>query len=331
MVLGAGTLQRQPVGMHTVLPLRPTLAVGEMHKTSKLSKGERDFVLSGVRQNVREDGRGRFELRPVLIETGFLIHVHGSARLTNNLLNTDIIASVKADFSQPAKETPNHGKISVGVKTMNEYTLENKNLDNSLTNKTTILGEMLQRIFSDPAFLKTLCILPSHHCWLLNIDVLIVSSSGSLFDNLVEVIHAALHSVVLPKVSVLNGDGGEKILDMSNDPTANTYLDTTMLPLCCTLWMLGGVPITDTTLKEEMCSDSSISICMDRNHQVCGMYKLGLNGVDPKLFKLCISATQNIINSVFQTFDKVLENEKASKPRRDIQTEEENSVAGWNA
>ena len=153
---------------------------------------------------------------------GSLIHVHGSARLTNNLLNTDIIASVKADFSQPAKETPNYGKISVGVKTMNEYTLENKNLDNSLTNKTTILGEMLQRIFSDPAFLKTLCILPSHHCWLLNIDVLIVSSSGSLFDNLVEVIHAALHSVALPKVSVLNGDGGEKILDMSNDPTENT-------------------------------------------------------------------------------------------------------------
>ena len=80
--------------------------------------------------------------------------------------------------------------------------------------------------------LKTLCILPSYHCWLLNIDVLVVSSDGSLFDNLVQVVHAALHSVVLPKVTILNGDGGEKILDMSNDPTAKTYLDTTMLPLC---------------------------------------------------------------------------------------------------
>ena len=29
-------------------------------------------------------------------------------------------------------------------------------------------------------------------------------------------------------------------------------------------------------------------------------------------------------------FDYVLENEKQSKPRRDIQTEEESSTAGWN-
>ena len=298
--------------------------------SSKLSKAERNFILSGVKQNIREDGRGRFDLRPILIETGFLIHVNGSARLTNTLLNTDIVASVKADFTQPKKESPDHGKISINVKTMNEYTLQNNNSDNNSTNNTTILSEMLQRTFSDPAFLKTLCILPSYHCWLLNIDVLVVSSDGSLFDNLVQVVHAALHSVVLPKVTILNGDGGEKILDMSNDPTAKTYLDTTMLPLCSTLWMLNGIPITDTTLKEEMCSDSSISICMDRNNQICGMYKLGFNGIEPKLLNLCIKATENIITSIYKTFDTVLENEKQSKPRRDIQTEEESKQAGWN-
>eukprot|EP00943_MAST-04B_sp_MAST-4B-sp1_P000281 g281.t1 len=290
--------------------------------SSKLSKAERSFILSGVKQNIREDGRGRFDLRPVLIETGFLIHVNGSARLTNTLLNTDIVASVKADFAQPRKESPDQGKILINVKTMNEYTLQNNNSDSNSTNNTTVLSEMLQRTFSDPTFLKTLCILPSYHCWQLNVDVLIVSSDGSLFDNLVQVVHAALHSVVLPKVSILNGDGGEKILDMSNDPTAKIYLDTTMLPLCSTLWMLSGIPITDTTLKEEMCSDSSVSICMDRNNQICGMYKLGLNGIEPKILTLCINATGNIIKSVFKTFDHVLENEKQSKPRRDIQTED---------
>ena len=127
--------------------------------SSKLSKAERNFILSGVKQNIREDGRGRFDLRPILIETGFLIHVNGSARLTNTLLNTDIVASVKADFTQPKKESPDHGKISINVKTMNEYTLQNNNSDNNSTNNTTILSEMLQRTFSDPAFLKTLCIL----------------------------------------------------------------------------------------------------------------------------------------------------------------------------
>ena len=56
--------------------------------SSKLSKAERNFILSGVKQNIREDGRGRFDLRPILIETGFLIHVNGSARLTNTFSNT---------------------------------------------------------------------------------------------------------------------------------------------------------------------------------------------------------------------------------------------------
>ena len=50
----------------------------------------------------------------------------------------------------------------------------------------------------------------------------------------------------------------------------------------------------------------------------------------PFFVNLCIKATENIIKSIYKTFDTVLENEKQSKPRRDIQTEEESKQAGWN-
>ena len=106
------------VGNAHCTSLRPALAVGEMHKTSSFPGGAR-FRPVGVRQNVREDGRGRFELRPVLIETGFLILRQRT--VDKQLAQYRHYCLRQADFPA-SKETPNHGKISVGIKTMNEYT-----------------------------------------------------------------------------------------------------------------------------------------------------------------------------------------------------------------
>ena len=102
----------------------------------------------------------------------------------------------------------------------------------SLANTSpAVLTQRLQRIFSGSEFLDQLCICPGQYCWLLNVDVFIVSCDGNALDYVVQATHAALNSVVLPRVSVIDGDGGTKILDVSNDPTVHSTLDTSMLPV----------------------------------------------------------------------------------------------------
>ena len=60
-----------------------------------MSEAERTFILHGVEENLRSDGRARGDLRPVVIETGVVSHASGSCHL--RLANTDILVGVKTE------------------------------------------------------------------------------------------------------------------------------------------------------------------------------------------------------------------------------------------
>jgi|EP00505_MAST-04D_sp_SCG-Rhode-Island_P003653 exosome complex component RRP42 len=292
-----------------------------MTSTYRISTGEKAYILDGVKQNVREDGRGRFDTCTTRVETGYLLHVHGSARWTTLHNGTDVVVSVKASFDTPKHTTPDEGNISCNV-TCRE------GLPDTLS--AAVLTRRLQRIFSIPEFLKDLCISESKYCWLLNIDVAIISYNGSALDNIVQATHAALNNVKLPKVSVITGDGGLHILDVNDDPTVFTRLNTSVLPVSTSLWLLGGVPIIDTTTKEEMCSEASINLSMDRQQSICGLHMSGTHAVDPKVIKLCINAAGNITKGIFDSFNRTLVEEEKGNKRHDIVSEEEAQAAGFN-
>ena len=75
-----------------------------------LSPYERDFVLDGVDQDLRVDGRGRLDHRAMILELGTTPQASGSARL--RLGDTDVMVAVKADIGTPPKAYPTHGRLS---------------------------------------------------------------------------------------------------------------------------------------------------------------------------------------------------------------------------
>ena len=78
-----------------------------------LSPHERDFVLDGIDQDLRVDGRGRLDHRSLTLELGTSPQASGSARL--RLGSTDVMVAVRADIGTPPAGFPTHGRLSCAV------------------------------------------------------------------------------------------------------------------------------------------------------------------------------------------------------------------------
>lgn len=79
----------------------------------KISESEKLFIIDGIQQNVRTDGRTILDFRPFSIETGIVPQTNGSARI--KLSNTDILVSVKVEVGEPDPDFPDQGRLQVHV------------------------------------------------------------------------------------------------------------------------------------------------------------------------------------------------------------------------
>ncbi|KAF6170291.1 hypothetical protein GIB67_042981 [Kingdonia uniflora] len=78
-----------------------------------LSIGEKHFIEGGIAQDLRTDGRKRWDYRLLSIETGVIPQASGSARV--RMGGTDVIASVTAELGKPNHLHPDKGKVSIFV------------------------------------------------------------------------------------------------------------------------------------------------------------------------------------------------------------------------
>merc|ERR1719291_1438415 len=78
-----------------------------------LSESEKIFILHGVEQNFRVDGRQRSAVRPLILETDLVSHASGSCHL--RLANTDILVGVKAELETPLPGAPDCGRVEFFV------------------------------------------------------------------------------------------------------------------------------------------------------------------------------------------------------------------------
>ena len=78
-----------------------------------LSEAEKTFILHGVEDNLRADGRARGDLRPLVLETGVVSHASGSCHL--RLANTDILVGVKTELEAPLPGQPGQGRLEFFV------------------------------------------------------------------------------------------------------------------------------------------------------------------------------------------------------------------------
>ena len=80
-----------------------------------MSEPEKKFVVDGIAQNIRADGRGRLDYRFLSVEVGLLPLANGSARVTLVTGETEVIVAVKAELVTPDAATPDRGSVECDV------------------------------------------------------------------------------------------------------------------------------------------------------------------------------------------------------------------------
>lgn len=136
-----------------------------------LSEAEKVFILNGIQENIRCDGRRRSDYRPMEVETDVVQNSNGSARL--RLANSDVLASIKAEIDVPHTSRPNEGKIEFFVDCSANATPEFEGRGGE--ELALEISNTLSKAYTSPNVfdLKTLCILSKKHCWKLYIDILV--------------------------------------------------------------------------------------------------------------------------------------------------------------
>lgn len=81
----------------------------------RVSEHERKYIVDGIAQNLRHDGRGRLDYRFLSVEVGLLPLANGSSRVTLMTGETEVIVAVKAELVAPDASTPDRGSVECDV------------------------------------------------------------------------------------------------------------------------------------------------------------------------------------------------------------------------
>ncbi|KAK7806920.1 hypothetical protein U0070_026063, partial [Myodes glareolus] len=156
------------------------------------------------KEDLRVDGRGCEDYRCVEVETDVVSNTSGSANAT--------------------PEFEGRGGDDLG----------------------TEIANTLYRIFNNKSSvdLRSLCISPREHCWVLYVDVLLLECGGNLFDAISIAVKAALFSTRIPRVRVLEDEEGAKDIELSDDPYDCIRLSVENVPCIVTLCKVLLVSVT---------------------------------------------------------------------------------------
>ncbi|CAH1108198.1 unnamed protein product [Psylliodes chrysocephalus] len=271
-----------------------------------LCEAEKTFVLHGVEENFRVDGREREDYRPMELETDIVSHAFGSARL--RLANTDILVAVKIEVDVPFPESPHQGKIEFFVDCSANATPDFEGRggeDLAVTISSTLSSAYSSSLAFD---LRKLCILHGRKCWKLYVDILILECGGNLFDAVSLAVKAALWNTQVPFVKNINIDGNNVEINVADDLYACERLDVKKAPVMVTVCKIGDKCIVDPNAAEEQCSVGSVVVAVSGN-KFSTVYQTGKGSLHPSTLieslKLGFEVAKRLDEALWETLSQI--------------------------
>ncbi|KAH3744793.1 ribosomal protein S5 domain 2-type protein [Pelomyxa schiedti] len=274
----------------------------------RISPSQAKFIEEGVRQDLRTDGRGRVDYRPLTIETSVVPQANGSARA--RVAGTDVVVGVKVELGEPDVTTPDDGRVLFSVDCCPSASPE---FDSYKTDTLNIeLARAMSRLIGNAGLdTKALCILPGKQCWIVYVDALVMDSDGNLFDAISIATRAALYSTKIPKISLVPGElPGETDIEIADDMEDCDKIDIENVPICVTLTKIGQHFVVDASLEEELCMGARVTVGISPKGTVCGLQKGGKGGLPPKMLTSMLETAQHVGMSVIAKMSVALKQEE---------------------
>uniref|UniRef100_A0A8C5M5L9 Exosome component 7 n=1 Tax=Leptobrachium leishanense TaxID=445787 RepID=A0A8C5M5L9_9ANUR len=280
----------------------------------QLSEAEKVYILHGIQDDLRVDGRGCEDYRCIEVETDVVSNTTGSARV--KIGHTDVLVGVKAEMGIPKLGSPGEGYVEFFVDCSANATPEFEGRGGEELG--TEIANVLYKIFDNKSSLnlKSLCIQPREHCWVLYIDVLLLECGGNLFDTISIAVKAALFNARIPKVRVLEDEEGAKDFELSDDPYDCMRLNVTNVPCIVTLSRIGHRHVVDATLQEEACSLASVLVSVTSKGVLTCMRKLGRGSLDPESIFEMIETGKRVAKSLHMSLQSILNQEESLGKKR---------------
>lgn len=274
-----------------------------------LSSEEKHFIVTGVEDDLRNDGRSCEDYRRISVKTRVISNTNGSADVT--LAGTHVVFGVKAEIGEPSPSAPIEGRIEVFVDCSANASpiFEGRGGDDLALE----LSCALKRTLSNGAMdMNSLCIIPGKCCWILHIDALVLECGGNLFDALSIGVKSSLYSTRLPKLEII-GEGTEKDIEISDDPYDTIPLNVSNVPVLITLNKVGSRYVVDATAEEESCSECQLLISVSEKGRVCSVQKHGSGAVNPDLVFEMMRVGQKIGKTLNGSLIRLLQEENMNE------------------
>ncbi|GAX85983.1 hypothetical protein CEUSTIGMA_g13399.t1 [Chlamydomonas eustigma] len=260
---------------------------------------------------IRPDGRTIGRSRATTIGVGTISSVEGSALVKQG--DTTILAGVRTSLSRPLDSHPDCGALTINVELAPFSSADWRpgrapELVSTVSERLhqILLGSSSREGISDPcstsgssgAFsLQQLCIAPGKACWSLLLDVYILNADGSVFDTVLLAAVAAISGTQLPAITtnsegdvrrqhhkVSKQEGNREIKDslltatgpdqaLVQQPSRPVVLERLPVSLTCGLYC--SHVLVDPTSEEEAVSSSSVTVVLDQQGQLHGIFKPG--------------------------------------------------------
>ncbi|XP_023694818.2 exosome complex component RRP42 [Paramormyrops kingsleyae] len=280
----------------------------------QVCEAEKVYIMHGVRDDLRVDGRGCEDYRHMEIETDVVSNTDGSARV--KLGYTDVLVGIKAEIGKPKPAAPDEGYLEFFVDCSANATPEFEGRGGEELGSE--LSCTLYKVFNNvnSLELRALCIAPREHCWVLYVDVLLLQCDGNLFDAISIAIKAALFNTRIPKVTITEGEEGGAELELSDDPYDCVRLNVENVPCIVTLCKIGHRHVVDATLQEKACSVAGLLVSVTHKGTITCVRKVGGGSLEPESIFEMTEMGKRVGKALHAPLMKLLRDEEAQGKQR---------------
>ena len=250
-------------------------------KETPVSNCEKAFLLEGLWESKRTDGRGMFEGRKLDLVFG---KEFGSCQVS--LGKTKVQASVSCSVAEPRVTRPNEGILSVFVDL--SPMAAPKFEVGRLTEEGVEINRTIERCLKESRCLdlESLCIVSEEKVWSVRLDIQVLNHCGNLADAASIAGLAALCHARRPDVS-LRGDEVTIHPPHERDPIplavhhhpVTTTFSMFQLPEQSSETMI----VADPSLLEEECAKGRMVIGVNAYREVCTLHLAGQVMIDQRL------------------------------------------------
>ncbi|MCL5429981.1 MAG: exosome complex protein Rrp42 [Candidatus Marsarchaeota archaeon] len=201
-------------------------------------------------KGAREDKRGTFDFRNIVIKTDVISHAEGSAQV--DLGATKVLVGVKVQLDEPMPDTPDQGNLIVGAELL---PLAHAEFEPGPPSPESIeLARVVDRGIraAECIDLESLKI-EDGKVWSVFIDIYVLNYDGNLFDATTIAAMAALTTAKMPKYAEGNADYKERTEPLK---IKNTVVSTTF-------GKIGETFILDPNIHEENAASTRLTITTD--------------------------------------------------------------------